>query len=369
MIYLNYAALSPTRVEVEQEVTATLNAFKPFLYSDAGIQWYLTKAMTCRQAVAQLLQVEDPATIAFVPNASTANHLILSMMEWQPNEVLCTSSHENPSILRELRRLASKGVEIQAIVPTTPPAFIDHLKRALSTGRVKAVLLSHVSHVDGRIFPIETISALARAHKIPLIVDGAQAVGHIPVDVQQLNGAVYFFTGHKWCEGPLGTGAVVIPDQFLELNPPFACWAKDHDKPPATLFEIGTHNIGLIAGLAKACTLKKSEGLHQDRLEGYRRDAKIRLKKCKGIQFMEWDGPHAPGILTLKGVPGTDLMKLAKFWADEHELIVKMFSDYPEGETPAIRLSWSATASKQTVQKALDMISGSLGHTLKRLPV
>ncbi len=363
MIYLNYAALSPTCIEAEREVQQTLEAFKEFLYSDAGIQWYLRKSIEYRNAIAQLLCVEDPATIAFVPNASTAHHFVLSSLEWQPNDIVLTSTHENPSIMRELQRLAIKGVQIHTIAPTTPMKFSADVQQAITTHPVKAIVLSHVSHVDGRILPIKEISAMARERHLPLIVDGAQAVGHIQVDLSQLNGAVYFFTGHKWCEGPLGTGAVVVTDQFQKLNPALARMAKESGKPPARLFEIGTHNIGLIAGLAKACAMKQDEGLHGTELEEFRRDAKERLGKCPAIRFVEWEGPHAPGILTIQGTSDIDHGELAKHLADNWKIIVKVFTDYPEGEAPAIRLSWSATAPKQPVLEALDTIAGCLDNS------
>ena len=363
MIYLNYAALSPTCIEAEREILKTLEEFKEFLYSDAGIQWYLTKSIEYRLAVAQMLHVEDPTTIAFVPNASTAHHFVLSSFEWEPNDIVLTSTHENPSIMRELQRLALKGVQIHTIAPTTPMKFSADVQQAITTHHVKAIVLSHVSHVDGRILPIKEISAMARERHIPFIVDGAQAVGHIQVDLSQLNGAVYFFTGHKWCEGPLGTGAVVVTDQFLKVNPAFARMAKESGKPPARLFEIGTHNIGLIAGLAKACAMKHDEGLHNAKLEEFRRDAKERLGKCPAIRFVEWEGPHAPGILTIQGTSDIDHGKLAKHLVDNWNIVVKVFADYPEGVAPAIRLSWSATAPKQNVQDALDKIADCFSNT------
>ncbi|MFB3145573.1 MAG: hypothetical protein ACE1ZO_00480, partial [Nitrospirales bacterium] len=76
MIYLNYAALCPTLPEAEQEVERTLTEFKHYLYSDAGIKWYLNKVRDCRQKVGSFLHVSDPSTIAFVSNASTAHFLI-----------------------------------------------------------------------------------------------------------------------------------------------------------------------------------------------------------------------------------------------------------------------------------------------------
>ena len=84
MIYLNYAALCPALAEAEQEVERTLTEFKRYLYSEAGIEWYLRKVSDCRQRVGDLLHVGDPLSIAFTTNASTAHYLLLSSLKWEP---------------------------------------------------------------------------------------------------------------------------------------------------------------------------------------------------------------------------------------------------------------------------------------------
>ena len=357
MMYLNYAALAPTHEEAEKEVEHTLHDFKKFLYSEAGIQWYLGKVKDCRRSVANLIGVDDPSTIAFTSNASTACHLLLSSFDWKPDDIVVTSSHENPSILQALRHLTLKGVQIHSIAPQTLGEFLGQVDLALQAERVKALVLSHVSHVDGRIFPVDEISALAREQNIPLVIDGAQAVGHIPLDMNRLRCSAYFFTGHKWCEGPLGTGAIIMTNEFLALNPGLATLAKELGKIPATLFEIGTQNIGLIAGLAKACEIKHQDGLHTHILERVRTEAKARFEQVPGIRFVGWDGPHAPGILTIKGKPGTDHVKLGKALAEEKNIIVKVFADYPKGEAPALRLSWSRSVPPQFVLEGFDSVA------------
>ena len=133
MIYLNYAALCPTHPEAEREVEGTLAEFKQYLYSDAGIQWYLQKSQRCREKVGKLLNAQDPSTIAFVPNASTANSLVLSSLVWNPGDAIVTSTHENPSIIRELRTLAQRGVQTHTVKPTSASEFVTAIARLTAT--------------------------------------------------------------------------------------------------------------------------------------------------------------------------------------------------------------------------------------------
>ena len=347
MIYLNYAALSPTCPEAERAMTDMLNEFKNYLYSDAGIQWYLGKVRECRLQVARLLNISDPSTLAFVSNASTAHYFTIRSLQWKPGDSLLTTTHENPSIIRQLRALEDRGVNIHLALPSSPDELIQSIRRTLDQHSVKAMVLSHVSHVDGRIFPIHAISSIARERGVVFIVDGAQAVGHIPVDLSQLDYDVYFFTGHKWCAGPLGTGAMVVNKRFLQSRSTCAVQIKNENSADASQFEIGTHNIGLIAGLAQACEIKFQEGLNVKILQSCRQQAKEVFSQQPNVNIVEWNGPHAPGMLTIHGRSNFDHREQTKRLAEESEIIVKPFVDYPQDIMPAIRLSWSAAMDQR----------------------
>ncbi len=354
MIYLNYAAMSPTFPEAEQEMKTTLTEFKEYMYSDAGIQWYRNKVQRCRETVTDFLQVSNSASIAFVPNASTANYFLLSSIDWNPGDRIVSSTHENPSIRKELLALQPKGVETRFLLPTSSPQqFLESLEQTLDEPNIRAIILSHVSHVDGRIFPIQAIAALANARNILLVVDGAQAVGHIDVNLETLDCDAYFFSGYKWCCGPLGTGGLVTAKRLLNRVPATQPEPHSGKQQAPSRFEIGTQNIGLIAGLAKACEMKKREGFHTEALKKIREDARCQLTKSPHLQTREWHGPHAPGILTFQSPHHDRLMKLYR----KEQIVTKEFTEYPEGETPAIRMSWQGNIDAGHLNKALEIIN------------
>ena len=354
MIYLNYAALCPTNPEAEQEVESTLTEFKQYLYSEAGIQWYRLTIQRSRESVAQLLNVSDPRSVAFVPNASTANHLILSSVDWKPGDRILSSTHENPSIRNELLSLKQRGVETRFLPPTSSSdQFLSSIHHAVQEQKIRAIILSHVSHVDGRIFPIAGISALAKEHNILFVVDGAQAVGHIAVDLEHLKCDGYFFSGYKWCEGPLGTGGMVITERLLSETPSVRSKPIPEGQSPSSRFEIGTHNIGLFTGLAKACGLKNQEGLKTNQQLNIREVVKQQLEQTNIVQVRTWDGPHAPGILTVQCLDLQHHDKLMQLFHKKH-IVVKDFREYPEGETPAIRMSWASQFDQQNILFALE---------------
>ncbi len=356
MIYLNYAALCPTNPDVDREVQRTLAEFGQYLYSDVGIEWYRDKIHACRQTVGNLLRVSDPSSIAFTSNATTAHALALSSLKWEPGDTVLTTTHENPSIAGRLHALEREGVHVHAVRPISPDQFLHEVQERLNDHGVKAIVMSHVSHVDGRIFPIHAVASLARTARCPVMIDGAQAVGHLPVDVETLDVDVYFFSGHKWCEGPLGTGAMVVRERFF-TRPDFrAIQEERRGHPPAAQFELGTHNVGLIAGLAKACELRRQKGIDTERLMGIREEVKETLGRTQRCRLMEWAGPHAPGILTFKGTFDMDHGQFAKRLASERGIIVKPFVDYPVNDAPAIRLSWLPTLNLPHLQQGLSTI-------------
>ena len=327
MIYLNYAALHPTHPDAERESTRTITEFKQFLYSNTGIEWYLQKVNVCRQKVSKLLHISDPSTITFCSNASSAHYLTLSSIRWEPGDTVLTTTHENPSTTRQLLALKKRGVRIYAIQPSSPDQFLESVRQALQQHSVKVIMVSHVSHVDGRILPISLLSTMAREREAMFFVDGAQAVGHIPVDLDQLGFDVYFFTGHKWCAGPLGTGAVVLKQHFLNSTARRPIQITEGLTNPAAEFEIGTQNIGGPAGLAHACELKLTEGLGTATLLKYRQKAKDIFNETPGVRSVEWTGPHAPGILTMQGVKDMDYKKFVKKLEKEEKICLLYTSD------------------------------------------
>ena len=361
MIYLNYAALCPSLAEAEEEVERTLAEFKHYLYSKAGIEWYLRKVSDCRQKIGAFLRVDDPSSIAFTTNASTAHYLLLSSLKWEPGDTILTTTHENPSITKQLRALEHDGVRVRAVRPTSIHTFLDVLGERFDEPGVKAVVMSHVSHVDGRVFPIQEVASLARAQHCLVIIDGAQAVGHIPVALNALDFDAYFFAGHKWCEGPLGTGAMTVRESFF-MHPRYrGIEAEQPGGSPAGSFEIGTHNIGLIAGLANACEQRCHQGIDTEPQRTFRETAKELLGGRRNCRFLEWQGPHAPGILTFKGPDSLDHGAFVKRLASESGVVVKPFVDYPEADAPAIRLSWSSTMDQRDFLKGVTEIAQRLG--------
>ena len=357
MIYFNAAGISPFNQTVQEEVQTTLEHFRKLLYSNDGIQFYRRTLQSCRQQIAEWLEVEDTQCVAFVPNATTASRLIFSRIHWKPGDCVLTTTHENATVLNELSGLHIHGVSIQSLDPESSTEFETEIEYHLKSTKVRAIVISHVSHIDGRVFPIERIAQLSQNKQTLLIVDGAQAVGHIPVSFPDNQPDAYFFPGHKWCAGPMGTGALILGKQFLEKE------ALGRGKKPETTqplwaeFELGTQNIGLIVGLAKACRIKQQDGLKTNRLEHIREEVQQQLLNFSQFKILEWKGPHSPGILSFTYLNQQTEDQLQ---SKTHDIVWKTFSLPKNAPQTSIRLSWSSDTTNTDVGAFLDLLQNTL---------
>ena len=350
MIYLNPAGLAPFHPDVQQEVSRTLNTFSRLLYAEAGIQYYRDTLQACRRTISDWLGLNDAQRLAFMSNTTTACSLVLSRINWKPGNVLLTTTHENSTILNEIDKLSDRGVRVITLDPDAPSGFLSALERTLSEQPVQAIVISHVSHFDGRIFPITAIQDLAQSHHTRLIVDGAQAVGHIPVSFQEIYPYAYFFPGHKWCTGPMGTGALIVGKDGHQATQPY--WAG---------YELGTQNIGLIAGFAKACHLKAQQDRHNRILEQVREEWKICLGHHSGIRIIEWDGAQAPGILSFACL-NEHTEQAMHTLSSTHSIAWKTLTHPSHPSSLSIRISWTSDTPSLDIRSTLELFSSLLNE-------
>ncbi|MGE0473797.1 MAG: aminotransferase class V-fold PLP-dependent enzyme [Nitrospirales bacterium] len=339
-------------------MTRTLETFSRVLYSEAGVKLYRETIQQARETIASWLELQDAQRLAFVSNTTTACSLTLARINWNPGDTLLTTTHENSTILHEIDTLRNRGIRVLSLDPDATTGFLPALEQILNEHTVRAIVISHVSHLDGRIFPLATIQALARTHRALFLVDGAQAVGHIPISFRQLDVDAYFFPGHKWCAGPMGTGALILNEDFVRA---FGTPVETHDQhepdqPDWTSFELGTQNIGLIAGFAKACSMKHQEGSHNPALDQIREEWKTCLQRYHGVKILEWDGPHASGILSMVCLDDTT-GQLMQAMASTHFLAWKTFSHPSYPSKLSIRISWATTTSQTDIRQALACFS------------
>ncbi len=213
IIYLDNAATSFPKPEAvlaammayQQNIGASPGRSGHGLSIDAGRIVYET-----RERLARLFNVDDPLRIALTKNATEALNIALQG-GLQPGDHVITSSMEHNSVMRPLRFLETRGVEL-SVVPCSLQGELDpdDIRKAFQKN-TKMVVLTHASNVTGTILPVEAVGSIIKEKGgVLFCVDAAQTAGALPIDVEKMSIDLLAFTGHKSLYGPQGTGGLFI---------------------------------------------------------------------------------------------------------------------------------------------------------------
>ncbi len=190
------------------------------------------------------------------------------------DEILITGMEHHSNIV-PWQLIASEKKAVLKVVPITDSGelILDEFEK-LITERTKIISVVYVSNTLGTINPVEKIIEIAHKHGVPVLLDAAQAVSHIPVDVQKLDCDFFAFSGHK-LYGPTGIGILYGKENLLEQMPPFmgggdmiskVTFDKTTYNELPFKFEAGTSNIADAIGLGAAIDYVNSIGLNSIQL-------------------------------------------------------------------------------------------------------
>jgi len=218
---------------------------------------------TCRQRIARLINAESPERIIFAMNCSEGLSIaIRGLLNAAPigTRVIATAMEHN-SVLRPLNALKQQRQLDPQFIPCDPATGlvnVDDISRAI-TDDTRLIACVHVSNVTGTIQPIAEIANLAREQEIPFVIDAAQSVGHVAIDVQKLGADMVAFPGHKGLLGPLGTGVLYIRPGVEKLVATIkeggTGTISEQAVQPSGMpdkYEIGSHNAIGLAGLSES---------------------------------------------------------------------------------------------------------------------
>jgi cysteine desulfurase/selenocysteine lyase len=238
-----------------------------------------------RAKVATFINAAEPAEIIFTRNTTEAINLVSfswGLTNLKPGDAILTTQLEHHSNLVPWQLLAAKtGAELRFIeIDDEGNVLLDDLEEKLSG--VKLVALTHISNTLGTIVPLEEIVPLAHAAGAIVLVDGAQSVPHMPIDVRDLEVDFFAASGHKMC-GPTGIGFLYGRRELLDAMPPFltggdmiksVAYTEASFNELPWKFEAGTSNIADAIALGVACDYLTGIGMdwirrHEIAITGY----------------------------------------------------------------------------------------------------
>jgi len=225
-----------------------------------------------RAKVATFINAAEPAEIIFTRNTTEAINLVSfswGLTNLKPGDAILTTRLEHHSNLVPWQLLAAKtGAELRFIeIDDAGNVLLDDLEEKLSG--VKLVAITHISNTLGSIVPLDEIVPLAHAAGAVVLVDGAQSVPHMPIDVRDLEVDFFAASGHKMC-GPTGIGFLYGRRELLEAMPPFltggdmikaVAYTEASFNELPWKFEAGTSNIADAIGLGVACDYLTGVGM------------------------------------------------------------------------------------------------------------
>ena len=230
-----------------------------------------------RKKIANFINVR-PEEIIFTRNTTESINLIAyswARSNLKKDDVIAITEIEHHSNIVPWQILCQEiGTRLE-YVGIDESGFLDveHLIELISSRKVKLVSISHMSNVLGTIVPIERIVKIAHQYDIPVIVDGAQSVPHMPVDVKKLDCDFLVFSAHKML-GPTGVGVLYAKKELLEKMKPFMAggdmikevfkFHTNYNEVPYK-FEAGTPNIADVVGFGAAVEYLEKIGMENIR--------------------------------------------------------------------------------------------------------
>ena len=309
----------------------------------------------------------DSEEIAFTRNASESLQILQFGYDLESgDEVLTTTQDYGRMITTFDQRGRREGIvlkQIQIPVPAEDPAEIVRLFEEAITPRTRLILACHMINLTGQILPVTELTAMARRHGIPLIIDGAHALAHFDFDLGELDVDNYTTSLHKWLFAPHGTGLLYVRrDKISDIWPLMAA-RESRDADIRKFEEIGTHPEAPYLSIGEALSFHQGVG-------PARKEARlVYLRNYWADKLLENDNVRLhtslkPGFacgianVEIDGVAPNDLRD--HLW-DEHRIITVSIN---HAEFQGIRVSPSVYTTLPELDRFIDIMDGVAKHGL-----
>lgn len=270
--------------------------------------WLMQQTKATRVAIATELNVRTE-TIALTEDVTVGCNIAMWGIDWKAGDHILLTDCEHPGIVATAREIARRfSVEfsfcpIMATLNSGDPVAIiaQHLRP-----RTRMLVLSHVLWNTGQVLPLEKIADCCRSNNTKLMVDAAQSVGLLPLNLTELKVDFYAFTGHKWLCGAPGVGGLYVrPQERENLHPTFVGWrsvvVEAQAKPgkyqeSSERYEIATSAYPFYIGLTESISVHQKWGTPQQRYEQICHNSNYlwqKLMAVSGIKCLKNSPPEA----------------------------------------------------------------------------
>ncbi len=236
--------------------------------------WINKRIELTKEAIASEIGV-SANHITLTENVTGGCNIVLWGIDWQPGDHILLTDCEHPGVIAIVEEICRRfGVEFSTcpIMATLNEGNPTSVIAANLRPKTRLVILSHLLWNTGQVLPLEEIVNICHQQSVQVLVDAAQSVGCLALDLSVSEVDFYAFTGHKWLCGPSGVGGLYISSQaFAQLNPTFIGWRGIHEGQPAhwksdgSKFEVASSPYPLYDGLRGAIATHQEWGIPQKR--------------------------------------------------------------------------------------------------------
>lgn len=252
-----------------------------------------------RETVRRFINARSTSEIIFTRGTTESINLVASTFAdsqmKEGDEVIVSVMEHHSNIVSWQLQAARKGIVLRVIPMNDRGELLQDEYEKLFSPRTRLVSVAHVSNVLGTVNPVKEMIATAHAHGVPVLVDGAQSIPHMKVNVQDLDADFYVFSGHK-VYGPTGIGVLYGKEAWLDRLPPYqgggemirnVSFEKTTFNDLPFKFEAGTPDYIGSTALAKALDYVTAIGM--DEIAAYEHELTVyamqRLKEIPGMRI------------------------------------------------------------------------------------
>ena len=313
LVYLDNAATTQKPQQVIDALTGYYLTLNSNIHRGAH---YLAAQATeryeeVRRKVQLFVNARNNKEIVFTRGTTESINLVASSFGRgflkECDEVIVSGMEHHSNIVPWQLACEQVGARLK-VIPFNDEGVLDmKVYESLFSQRTRLVACCHVSNTLGTVNPVKEIVRIAHDHQVPVLIDGAQAVAHMPVDVQEIGCDFYCFSGHKMY-APMGVGVMYGREEWLDKLPPYQGGGemiKDVTFERTTYnelpfrFEAGTPSVGDVLGLGAAIDFMQQEGIeniarHEEELLNY---ATEKLLAIPGFRIFG-TAPHKAGVIS-----------------------------------------------------------------------
>src|SRR6266566_5153497 len=312
-----------------------------------------------RSSVAHLLNA-DLDEIALTDNTGEGLNIISNGIKWHEDDEVITTNHEHMSLLAPLYQLRDRYGIVVRFADIGPAAERPVLKAIadLVTPRTRLISISHVTWTTGAVLNISEVAYMGREWGIPVLIDGAQSAGAIPVDVRVFGIDFYAIPMQKWLCGPDGTGALYVrKDALSYVSPTYVGpWSIKHEEgqewellESAQRFEVGGRQTAAIAGQAAILKwLEETVGYQWlfERIASLSGYAYKALIEVPGLTILT-PRPGESGLVSFK-LEGRDDAEIVTYLRDKYNMYIRNIPT-----TKSLRISTGFYNTEEEIDKLI----------------